>query len=66
MEQPSSFASSPRSAPGSAVASLTLGLLSFLFSCFTGIPAIVLGFIALRSISPGGPGRGFAITGIVT
>lgn len=48
------------------MASLVLGLLSFLFFCLTGIPAIILGFVALQKISPGGRGRGLAITGIIT
>jgi prepilin-type processing-associated H-X9-DG protein len=52
-----------------AVASLVLGLFSFLCTFFTGIPAIIFGAISLSGIenSRGAlKGRGLAITGITT
>ncbi len=52
---------------GKAVASLILGIASFLCSILTGIPAIILGIMALREVNRGRgrvTGRGLAITGI--
>jgi prepilin-type processing-associated H-X9-DG protein len=52
---------------GKAVASLILGIASFLCSFLTGIPAIILGILGLRDIGRGqAGGQGLAITGIVT
>ncbi|MFP6674634.1 MAG: DUF1559 domain-containing protein, partial [Pirellulaceae bacterium] len=55
---------------GQATASLILGLLTpFCFSFLTGIPALILGVIALQKISRSGgqlKGQGMAITGVVT
>lgn len=54
---------------GLAIASLVCGLLSFMTCLFTGIPAVVLGIIALLKISSSGgrlKGQGLAITGLVT
>ncbi len=54
---------------GKATASLVLGILSFCLSVFTGIPAIILGVLALNDIgrSEGKKtGQGLAIAGIVT
>ncbi|MBX6315577.1 MAG: DUF1559 domain-containing protein [Isosphaeraceae bacterium] len=54
---------------GKAIASLVLGLLSFLCVFFTGIPAIILGILGLNDIdrSQGRlKGRGLAVGGIVT
>lgn len=51
-----------------AIWSLVLGVLSLLFSIFTGIIAIILGILALRDISNGRgalKGRGMAITGLI-
>jgi hypothetical protein len=49
-----------------AIASLSLGVAQIVASILTGIPAIVLGFIALNQIrQTGEDGRGMAITGIV-
>ncbi len=62
------LAPSPK-APRTAVASLVLGLLSFIFSIFTGIAAVVCGHKALGKIKRSGglmPGKGMAITGLVT
>lgn len=47
-----------------AYAALTLGLLSCAFSCLTGVPAIVLGALALNKVTPGA--KPFAIGGLVT
>jgi len=52
-----------------AIASLVLGLLSFLTCFLTGLPAIVLGIVGLMSIGSSKgrlQGRGLAIAGIVT
>jgi hypothetical protein len=52
-----------------AVASLILGILSLLGMCLTGVPAIITGGVALRTIgrSQGALlGRRFALAGIVT
>ena len=65
--QPTS--TTPHKAPGTAVAALVLGLLSFIFSIFTGIAAVVCGHKALGKINRSGgilPGKGMAITGLVT
>lgn len=55
---------------GLATASLILGLLTpFCFSFLAGIPALILGVIALQKISRSGgqlKGQGMAITGVVT
>jgi prepilin-type processing-associated H-X9-DG protein len=54
---------------GMAVTSMVLGLLSFVALCVTGVPAIILGAIALGSIKNSFgrlTGRGMAVTGIVT
>ena len=54
---------------GKAIASLILGLASFLFCLLTGIPAIIFGVLSLSEIGRSGGrigGRGMAITGIVT
>jgi hypothetical protein len=52
---------------GKAVASLILGLFSLLCNLLTGLPAIILGFLALGDISKGRArsGTGMAVTGIV-
>jgi len=53
---------------GKAIASLVLGICSFLCNIFTGIPAIVLGALGLGDIKRSGgaiQGKGMAITGIV-
>ena len=54
---------------GKAIASLVLGLVSVVGICFTGIPAIILGIVALGETGRGPGrlrGRGMAIGGIVT
>jgi type II secretory pathway pseudopilin PulG len=54
---------------GMAITSLILGCVSFMCWIFTGLPAVILGILALRSInrSNGGlKGDGLAIGGIVT
>jgi hypothetical protein len=59
----------PRGSSGKALASLLLGLASFCGMCFTGVPAIVLGFMSLGDIkrSQGRmTGGGMAVTGIIT
>ena len=53
---------------GKAIASLILGLLSFVFCCITGIPAIVLGALGVSEVNRSNgqvKGSGLAITGIV-
>jgi Domain of unknown function (DUF4190) len=51
---------------GLAVASLVLGIAQILLWLLTGIPAIILGLIALKQISARGEsGKGMAITGLV-
>jgi Domain of unknown function (DUF4190) len=59
----------PRGTSRKAVVSLALGLASFLLWIFTGLPAVVLGLLALREIyrSSGQlTGKGKAIGGIVS
>lgn len=54
---------------GKAIASLVLGLSGFCLSLIAGIPALILGVLALREISASQGqvgGRGMAITGIAT
>lgn len=56
----------PRS--GKAVASLVLGLMSFIALCITGIPAIVLGALAIGDVRRAAgrlKGHGMAVAGIV-
>jgi hypothetical protein len=58
----------PRRTSGKAVASLILGLLSFVACVFTGVPAIFLGISGLSDIENAKKrvkGKGMAITGIV-
>ena len=58
----------PTSSSGKAIASLILGLLSFCALIFTGIPAIILGFMALSDIKKSGGrvvGQFPAIAGLV-
>lgn len=58
-----------RKTAGIAIASLVLGILSlFCGMCVTGIPAIILGIIALVRLNktPGLGGQGLAIAGLVT
>ena len=53
---------------GKAITSLVLGLLSFLCTIFTGIPAIIFGVLGLGDINRSKgqvQGKGLAITGIV-
>jgi prepilin-type processing-associated H-X9-DG protein len=53
---------------GKAIASLILGLCSFVFCCITGAPAIILGILGLTDINNPRKrvtGSGMAITGIV-
>lgn len=53
---------------GKATAALVLGLCVFLVGFFTGIPAVILGHMALNEINASGGmqgGRGMAITGLV-
>ena len=54
---------------GKAITSLLLGLLSFCLALLTGIPAIIVGLLALKDISRNPQrlsGQPFAIIGIVT
>jgi hypothetical protein len=59
----------PAGSSGKAVSSLILGILSLLFSFLTGLPALILGILALREIGRSRgrlSGNGLAIGGIVT
>lgn len=59
----------PVGSSGKAVASLIFGLLSFCTCCFTGVPAIILGFMGLGDIRRSGGrlgGSAMAIIGILT
>jgi hypothetical protein len=59
----------PATTSGKAVASLILGLLSFVCNIFTGLPAILFGILGLMDISKNRgrlAGNGLAIGGIVT
>jgi type II secretory pathway pseudopilin PulG len=54
--------------PGTAIASLICGILSLVLACLTGIPAIVLGVLAIKKIGRSNGalgGRGMAIAGLV-
>jgi hypothetical protein len=58
----------PPRTSGKAIASLVLGLLSFLLCLLTGIPALILGISGLAEINRSRnrvKGRGLAITGII-
>jgi len=58
----------PGKTEGLAIWSLILGLLTFLFSIFTAIPAVICGHLALGKIKKSGgalSGRGMAIAGLV-
>ncbi len=58
----------PPAPSGKATASLVLGIFSFLLSLFAGIPALVLGIIALRDVRESRGrvvGSGMAVAGIV-
>lgn len=53
---------------GKATASLVLGAMVFICACFSGLPAVVLGVLALREIDRSGGrlrGRGKAVAGVV-
>ena len=53
---------------GKAIASLTLGICSFLFSILTGIPAIIFGHLAKNDIRKSGgriQGDGMALAGLI-
>jgi prepilin-type processing-associated H-X9-DG protein len=53
---------------GKAIASLVLGLCSFLCTIFTGLPAIIFGLLSLSDINKGRGrigGTGMAVTGII-
>lgn len=70
--QPGGYQEPPYQGPigssGKAAASMILGLLSPCFCCFTGIPAIILGFLGLGDIRQSGgrlSGSGMAVTGII-
>ncbi|MDP8257646.1 MAG: DUF4190 domain-containing protein [Candidatus Alcyoniella australis] len=54
--------------PGVSIAALVLGILSLLFCCLSGIPALVLGIIGLKKANADPDnigGKGLAIAGIV-
>ncbi len=58
----------PSQTSGKAIASLVLGLFTFVFCCLTGIPALIFGILGLNDINNPKKrvtGKGMAITGIV-
>ncbi len=60
----------PAKTSGQAIASLVLGIMSIVvcLSCLTGVPAVILGFLGMRSIDRSGGrivGSGMAIAGLV-
>jgi hypothetical protein len=56
----------PPQSNGAATAALVLGLLSFCFACFTGIPAIIYGIIGMkRAGQRNGAGMGMSIAGLI-
>lgn len=58
----------PPKTSGLAITSLVLGLLSFVGSCITGIPAIICGHVAHSKIKKSGGtqgGSGLALTGLI-
>jgi Protein of unknown function (DUF1559)/Domain of unknown function (DUF4190) len=60
--------SAPPGTSGKAIASLILGIASFVFWVFAGVPAIIVGALGLRNIGRSRGrlgGQGMAITGIV-
>ncbi|MCA9239100.1 MAG: DUF1559 domain-containing protein [Planctomycetales bacterium] len=67
-EDPQQPPAGPPRTSGKAVASLVLGICSFFFSILTGLPAIILGALALGDIkrNPQVEGKGMAIAGITT
>jgi prepilin-type processing-associated H-X9-DG protein len=65
---PAEATAGPAVTSGKATISLVLGVLSFFALLLAGIPAAVLGFLALGDIKKGGgrvKGQGLAITGII-
>ncbi|NJK91152.1 MAG: DUF4190 domain-containing protein [Blastochloris sp.] len=58
---------SPQKTSGLAITALVLGCLVFFLGCLTGIPAIIVGIIALVRLdkNPNLSGRGMAIAGLV-
>lgn len=58
------FDDRPKGSNGAATTALVLGLMSFLCSVFTGIPAIIFGIIGLTRAKENGVGKGMAIAGI--
>ncbi len=67
-EQSDDYGESVEATSGQAAWSLGLGIGSFFCTCFTGIPAIILGALALTAIGRSRGrlgGQGMAITGIV-
>ncbi len=68
-DSPQELSQEPPRTSGMAIASLVLGILSFLFTILAGIPAIILGILALRKIERNRAtlaGSGLAIAGITT
>jgi len=58
----------PSKTSGKAIASLILGLFSFVGMCFTGIPGLILGIMGHSEIGKSGGrigGKGLATAGIV-
>ena len=68
MGQTAGYADQPPQTSGLAIASLVLGLCSFLLGFLTGLPALICGHLSLNQIKKSGgiiKGRGMAITGLV-
>lgn len=66
--QPPPLSGQPQKTEGFAIASLVLGIMSVLGSCFTGLPAIIFGHIARGRIERSGGtlgGSGMALGGLI-
>lgn len=65
------YPAAPPAAPetsGAAIASLVLGVVSLICSCFTALPGLICGFVGLANISKSNgllKGKGLAILGIL-
>lgn len=56
----------PTGSNGMATTSLVLGVLSLCGGCFTGVPAMLTGFMGLSKAKKVGTGKGLAIAGLAT
>ena len=68
VQQAVPMAMSPTATSGMATTSLVLGLASVVCGCFTGLPALIFGILAINQIGKSGGtlgGKGLAIAGMV-